>query len=373
MTYAYRWKRNGVNISGATANTYTLVTADLGAMITATVTATNAAGSTSATATAVGPVTAAASTDIRLQAQAGAFAVSGESMEIVVGYGMQAGAGAFALAGQSANLNFTPAAGAYTGPGDVAGWGTAYGYWGLRAYNSTKLSGTTKCLDVCANQSGAAVSLTTVYIGTNGYVDLTPIGFSPIYVYRIYDQAGTQDLFAPSTTAVRVPLVLNAVGGKPAISFNNDGYYFSTATVALPQPLSIGAVIQATATSGVAITDGTFNFQGIIVQTATTLAQYFGSGPFNYTGFALNTFFSLISVANGATSSMTLNGVVPPATRNVGANGIGNTNKLTIGGTDIGQALWSGPFYELIIKSGAVSDTDKTALSVNQHAIGSGW
>jgi hypothetical protein len=57
LTYAYQWKRGGVNISGATANTYTLVTADLGAMITATVTATNAAGSASATAAAVGPVT----------------------------------------------------------------------------------------------------------------------------------------------------------------------------------------------------------------------------------------------------------------------------------------------------------------------------
>jgi hypothetical protein len=104
VTYAYQWKRGGVNISGATANTYTLVTADLGAMITATVTATNTAGSASATATAVGPVTAAASTALSLQAQPGSFALSGESMEIVVAYGMQAGAGSFALAGQSATL-----------------------------------------------------------------------------------------------------------------------------------------------------------------------------------------------------------------------------------------------------------------------------
>jgi hypothetical protein len=60
MSYAYQWKRNGASISGATANTYTQVTADIGAMITATVTATNAAGSASATSAAVGPVTTAA-------------------------------------------------------------------------------------------------------------------------------------------------------------------------------------------------------------------------------------------------------------------------------------------------------------------------
>jgi hypothetical protein len=37
---AYKWNRNGVAISTARANTYLLVTADLGARMTVTVTAT---------------------------------------------------------------------------------------------------------------------------------------------------------------------------------------------------------------------------------------------------------------------------------------------------------------------------------------------
>jgi hypothetical protein len=57
VTYAYQWKRNGANISGATANTYTLVTADFGTKISATVTATNTAGSTSATSGETATVT----------------------------------------------------------------------------------------------------------------------------------------------------------------------------------------------------------------------------------------------------------------------------------------------------------------------------
>jgi hypothetical protein len=57
-SYAYQWKRDGVSIGGATASTYGLVSADVGAMITVTVTATNAAGSTGATSAAVGPIEA---------------------------------------------------------------------------------------------------------------------------------------------------------------------------------------------------------------------------------------------------------------------------------------------------------------------------
>ena len=44
--YAYQWRRNGVNIGGATAATYLLQAADSGTNITCSVTATNAAGST---------------------------------------------------------------------------------------------------------------------------------------------------------------------------------------------------------------------------------------------------------------------------------------------------------------------------------------
>ena len=55
--YTYQWKRGGTNISGATASTYLLVSADNAATITVTVTATNIAGSASATSSGVGPIT----------------------------------------------------------------------------------------------------------------------------------------------------------------------------------------------------------------------------------------------------------------------------------------------------------------------------
>lgn len=52
-TYAYQWNRGGVAISGQTASSYTVVSADIGQSITVTVTATNSQGSASATSAAV--------------------------------------------------------------------------------------------------------------------------------------------------------------------------------------------------------------------------------------------------------------------------------------------------------------------------------
>lgn len=52
-SFTYQWQRGGVPINGATGLSYTLVSADSGATITAVITATNARGATSATTQAV--------------------------------------------------------------------------------------------------------------------------------------------------------------------------------------------------------------------------------------------------------------------------------------------------------------------------------
>lgn len=64
LSYAYQWRRAGVDISGATASSYTLVAADEGATITIAVTATNSDGSDSATSAATGTIAAASSAPV---------------------------------------------------------------------------------------------------------------------------------------------------------------------------------------------------------------------------------------------------------------------------------------------------------------------
>lgn len=55
-SYTYQWKRDGANISGATSANYRLVQADIGAIITCTVTAINGSGSASATSAGTLPI-----------------------------------------------------------------------------------------------------------------------------------------------------------------------------------------------------------------------------------------------------------------------------------------------------------------------------
>ena len=59
ITITYQWRRDTVNISGATSNTYTLVSADLNALVDCQVTATNSIRSTSVDTNDLGPIEAA--------------------------------------------------------------------------------------------------------------------------------------------------------------------------------------------------------------------------------------------------------------------------------------------------------------------------
>jgi hypothetical protein len=349
VSYSYQWKRGGIAISGATSSSYLLVTADLAAMISCTVTATNVAGSANATAAAVGPVTAAAANSIT------------------------ASAGAFALSGKSATLTFTPAAGGYTGPGEVAGWGTAYAYWGLRAYNTAKIG--QPCLDVCSNGSGAPANLITVNAGSNGYADFSAVGYSPIYVTKLYDQSGSQHLFF-NNAFWRPEITASMVGGKPAMKFDGSCWGMTSGNAtALAQIVNVAAVVRAdTYTSNRRIlTDGTVNFQPMSIPAAAQVGQYLGVFADNHASVADNTFGSLISVCANSAGGIYINGVNAPATGNVGPNGIGSTNKLTMGATDDGGSAFTGYIYEIMIKGGSISATNIGLLNTNHHQIGSGW
>jgi hypothetical protein len=308
----------------------------------------------------------------RMRALAGSFIFTGEQMTVQAGFAMTAQVGAFALAGQSANL--VPPAAAYTGPGEITGWDTAYGYWGLRGYTFAKVG--SNCLDVCSNATGAAINLTTVVIGSDGYVNLSGIGFSPIYVNKIWDQAGTQDVsFLLDST--RPVLTLSAVGGKPAMNFSGTGTHFnsvSNATVQA-QPVTVAAVAKTGTydTPRQAFVASAGGFGSLRHGGANLIGQYLGGGAVSSYALTDGTFASLISVCNSTSSSMSVNGTIGSSGADVGSTGITNATKLTISGTDTGGSVWEGSIFEIIVKAGSVSPTNQGLLTANQRAIGTGF
>jgi len=58
IKHTYQWRRDSVAISGATANAYTLVSADIGKTIVCIVTATNSYGAINVTSNSLGPIAA---------------------------------------------------------------------------------------------------------------------------------------------------------------------------------------------------------------------------------------------------------------------------------------------------------------------------
>jgi hypothetical protein len=316
----------------------------------------------------------------RMIARPGSFVLSGESMEIMAGYVVQAGVGAFALAGQSATLTYNTGVAAYTGPGEITGWDTAYGYWGLRAYNASKIGA--NCIDVCSNQYDTPVGLVTMIIGADGYLSLSnKPAYDPIYIAKLYDQVGSRDLSYIFGIDNRPVLVLNKVGGKPAMFFNGgEGLHSAAVATAQPQPVTMAAVA-VTGSQGQIVTDGSFGYQAAGFGAAgTKVGQAFGVYAYQHNAPGLGVVASYISVAlstpsaNGASSTMSVNATRTTVDGGVGPNGIGSTNKFSIGCTDSnGGALTNGYIYEVIIKAGAVSPANQDLLTANQRGIGTGF
>jgi hypothetical protein len=276
------------------------------------------------------------------------------------------------------NPNAAVAGGAYTGPGDVAGWSSAYGYWGLRAYTAAGIGGS--LVDIV--DSGGANGL-TIHSAANGFIDTAALttwigAHGTAFVNKIYDQINSQHLI--SAGATRPPLVLSMVGGLPAM-FSDGGaspMYLTTsvAAAAQAQPLTVASIQRANTfvAGSIPFSDGTFNFDPLLVGGIASIAQNFGVFTNGYTGVADNTFGSLISVANNASSSMSVNGTITAVGGGVGTNGIAGTNKITMAsGTDAGTTYFLGYIFEIIVQAGAVSPTNQSLLTANQRAIGTGF
>ena len=105
---------------------------------------------------------------------------------------------------------------------------------------------------------------------------------------------------------------------------------------------------------------------------ANDRAQLTGGSRIDYTGTD-NILESIVSVLNAGSSSMKINGGSITSSGSPGTNGIGSTNKLTIGADDAGGTLLNGNVYEVIVVAAAKNSTEQNAIVANQRTIGTGW
>lgn len=270
---------------------------------------------------------------------------------------------------------------AYVGPLDISGYTTAYAYWGLRCASTSYTGNVADVWD----QSTGTTTHTLLTCSSGGVINETinPLSVtcaSGCGIATLYDQSGnSRDMnFASIFLSIRPPLVRSGVGNSGWAMFCNGqttgDTYLTTASnaTAQAQPFTVSAILRNNTFSsgGILLSDGTFSIQNMVTFGAGTISQYFGVRQ-DYTSVADNSWASLQSVANGASSSMSVNGTITTAPGSPGTNGIGSTNKLTLcAGTDTGSAPLNGYVSEVIVIAGAVSTANQALMTANQRAYG---
>jgi len=289
-------------------------------------------------------------TPLTLRALAGAFALSGEAMEPIVGYTLTAGAGAFALAGQSATLTaptlWTPA----SLPNLVA--------WYKADAGTLNASGT-------AATNGQKVKEWRDQSGNNNHMIQTDEFLQPAFQ-------------ASSWT-----------GGKPAVYFATVFAERGTLMAANVQmgtasPYSAFAVCQMESDAQangriLAYAHGVnFDYQGEggVLLARNGSAQEIGtyrSGSVAAMAFpAYATDMRVGIVASSTQSTPYVNNVA--GTTVTDGNVFGNGGWLAVGGAlspggaTPGNSLWKGKIAEIILTKAALSDTDRNSL--NDYFIG---
>lgn len=193
-TYAYQWRRGGTAISGATSSTYTLVSADVGTVITVAVIATNAGGSSTAAISAGTATIAAPATPVPVNSVAPA--ISGTAQ---VGQTLTVSNGTWSN---------TPTSYAYQWKraGTNISGATAQTYVPVTA----DVGNTLTCAVTASNAGGAGTAATSA--ATSAVVAAPSAGFS-----RDYNKAN-------STTTTGYSDIVNTGSGAPIGIASNRAY-----------------------------------------------------------------------------------------------------------------------------------------------------
>jgi hypothetical protein len=229
--------------------------------------------------------------------------------------------------------------GGYTGPGDVTGSWQLWG--GLRAFSAATCG--TKVANVC--NSGDANCADVNALASNGNFDVTTAQGSPLNcggsggtctIKTLYDKSGNSRDIANATAAARPTLAFGCAGlgaSKPCMVFaRSAGQQLRTAAgVNINQPMTfVAGELQTTNNGGTAYAlFDTGGGDGVGFSGSDNQVQCLTAPNTIQPAATDGNWFSVICVASGASSSITLNGTTTGysgGTVGTGANPMGTNN-----------------------------------------------
>jgi hypothetical protein len=167
-TYAYQWLRAGINITGATTNSYTVTSTDIGYALSCRVTATGSGGSTSATSASTNTVTVAPPTNTAAPTISGTAQVG---QVLTASVGTWTGSPSYGYQWLRAGTSISGATGfQYTLTSTDVGNGIACTITATNAGGSTSATSaytTTVTYPAPVNLSAPVVSISQPYVGDN--------------------------------------------------------------------------------------------------------------------------------------------------------------------------------------------------------------
>lgn len=232
----------------------------------------------------------------------------------------------------------------YQGPGDFASFAS---WWGLRAYSSAKLSGSTKAMQIGKASDGS--NPTDINILATGSIDVAAITGHPDYpsvtCITLYDQVGSNN-FVTSGTGARFTVLVGASGlGGSTVSL-------ATGPIASAHTMTAShaaAIVQTFSMSAVCVRRSSFTTaQTIFSETGTDFTMINYEGVSNqaraYAGTASllnnsatdNTWNAMNARFSGATSRLRVNGT--SVDNDAGTNGFVNTETYTLNTAGAGLA-----------------------------------
>lgn len=256
----------------------------------------------------------------------------------------------------------------YLGPGDVVAG--ALGWWGLRAYSAAQVG--SNAVRLRRDSDNVEQDFATIVGGGLSLAAIASFkGAANLFVRTWYDQTGNGFDLAQTTTAQQPALILSGFGSLPVLRFlaaSNQTLTNADVTTAanLPaQPYSLSAF--ANRTGNTSAFNGVFTFRG------ATCGIYFDAtaavGLYSPTEVSAaeadGSFHTLQAAANGASSSIAVDGLITAG--NAGANA-GGPNTTFIGSDGGGLAL-TGDMTEVGIWS-AIAFSAGQVASMNSNQRG---